>query len=107
MKESTGADMAAWSGSGLAATGGYYSYDHSTLAAYGWAYQSKNGNTLHRYLSVFSIKETVCRDGFGFWLHVWVAIEIHYTYIFMFLVLKRLSHEMDLDFDDIGDGAIF
>jgi hypothetical protein len=36
MKESGGPEMAAWSGSGLtAATGGYYSYDHSTLAAYG------------------------------------------------------------------------
>ena len=35
MKEGGGGPEMSWSGSGLAATSGYYSYDHSTLAAYG------------------------------------------------------------------------
>ncbi|TRY61241.1 hypothetical protein TCAL_16276, partial [Tigriopus californicus] len=32
----TAADMAAWSASALPPTAGYYSYDHPTLAAYGY-----------------------------------------------------------------------
>lgn len=36
IKENGGPEMPAWSSSGLAATAGYYPYDTSSLAAYGY-----------------------------------------------------------------------